>query len=33
MGKWLPMSGREADRLGGIQAAVRRQIRQAQAAV
>jgi len=32
MGEWLPMSGREAYRLGAIQAAARRQIRQAQAA-
>jgi len=32
MGEWLPMSGREADRLGAIQAVARRQIRQAQAA-
>ena len=33
MGEWLTMSGREADRLGVIQAVARRQIRQAQAAV
>jgi len=32
MGEWLPMSGREADRLGAIQAVAHRQIRQAQAA-
>jgi len=33
MGEWLTMSGREAVRLGAIQAAAHRQIRQARAAV